>query len=293
MDHRNFLKSFSAEERAHLTNLSDAIGLIYLLGHLALLVLGGLYIIFELPFWQACLVPYGIALVFLFTLEHECTHRTPFNTRWINDAVGRICGVILILPFEWFRYFHLAHHKYTNDPENDPELATPRPQSWPQLLWYISGVPYWVSMLQQVFMGAQGRFAPKWIPLNAKSRLTLESRLMLFLYFCATLSFLFSDLLFWLWVLPSILAQPFLRIYLLAEHGHCPFVANMFENTRTTFTNRVVRFVAWNMPYHAEHHVYPAVPFWKLPELHRHAKDHLSKTSDGYVEFTAEYCREL
>ena len=293
MDHRNFLKSFSPEERAHLTNLSDAIGMIYLFGHLSLLVLGGLYIIFELPFWQACLIPYGIALVFLFTLEHECTHRTPFKSPWINDAVGRICGIVLILPFEWFRYFHLAHHKYTNDPENDPELATTRPQSWPQLIWYISGVPYWVSMLQQVFKGAQGNFAHEWIPLNAKSRLTLESWLMLFLYLCAALSLLVSDLLLWLWVLPSVIAQPFLRIYLLAEHGHCPFVANMFENTRTTFTNRVVRLVAWNMPYHAEHHVYPAVPFWKLPELHRHAKDHLSKTSDGYVEFTAEYCREL
>lgn len=42
----------------------------------------------------------------------------------------------------------------------------------------------------------------------------------------------------------------------------------MFLNTRTTLTTRVVRFLAWNMPYHAEHHAMPSVPFHKLPVLH-------------------------
>jgi fatty acid desaturase len=85
------------------------------------------------------------------------------------------------------------------------------------------------------------------------------------------------------------LAQPFLRLYLLAEHGDCPQVANMLENTRTTFTNRVVRFVAWNMPYHAEHHCYPAVPFHNLPALHDIAREQLQVTAPGYVAFSRDY----
>ena len=99
----------------------------------------------------------------------------------------------------------------------------------------------------------------------------------------------FAPLLFWVWILPALLGQPFLRLYLLAEHGDCPRVANMLENTRTTFTTALVRFLAWNMPYHAEHHVFPAVPFHRLPELHRLLRDHLRVTADGYVTFTRQY----
>ena len=95
------------------------------------------------------------------------------------------------------------------------------------------------------------------------------------------------------WLLPLVLGQPFLRLYLLAEHGRCPMVANMFENTRTTFTNRIVRFLAWNMPYHAEHHAMPMVPFHALPALHAEVQTHLKSVSHGYVEFTADYARDL
>ena len=90
-----------------------------------------------------------------------------------------------------------------------------------------------------------------------------------------------------------LLGQPFLRLYLLAEHGRCATVANMLENTRTTLTNRAVRWIAWNMPYHTEHHVWPTVPFHRLPELHRLMRPHLAEVSPGYVPFHRELIREL
>ena len=88
-----------------------------------------------------------------------------------------------------------------------------------------------------------------------------------------------------------LLGQPVLRLYLLAEHGRCPFVANMFENTRTTFTNALVRRLAWNMPYHAEHHAWPVVPFHRLPDLHVMTAPHLRVTAPGYAAFTVDYAQ--
>ena len=125
------------------------------------------------------------------------------------------------------------------------------------------------------------------------ARIVAEARWMLAAYALALGSLLVSDLVLWLWVVPMLLGQPFLRLYLLAEHGRCPAVANMFENTRTTFTNRAVRFLAWNMPYHVEHHSLPQVPFHKLPELHGRMAGHHKVLSDGYREFTAEFVSEL
>jgi fatty acid desaturase len=98
-----------------------------------------------------------------------------------------------------------------------------------------------------------------------------------------------TEILLWLWLLPLLVGGPFLRAYLLAEHARCPHVANMLENTRTTFTNRLVRFLAWNMPYHAEHHAYPAAPFHQLPALHRLIRDHLRATERGYLRFNRKY----
>ena len=90
-----------------------------------------------------------------------------------------------------------------------------------------------------------------------------------------------------------LLGQPFLRLYLMAEHGRCPHVSDMLENTRTTFTTRAVRFLAWNMPYHAEHHTLPSVPFHQLPELHKDLADYLKSTANGYTAFHRDHIHSL
>ena len=43
------------------------------------------------------------------------------------------------------------------------------------------------------------------------------------------------------------------------------------------------------MPYHVEHHVWPQVPYHRLPELHGMMKDDLQVTAEGYAAFTREY----
>jgi fatty acid desaturase len=67
----------------------------------------------------------------------------------------------------------------------------------------------------------------------------------------------------------------------------------MLENTRTTLTNRVVRFIAWNMPYHVEHHAYPSVPFHKLPEFHQHTQAHIKHLDEGYARFNRDFARSV
>jgi fatty acid desaturase len=240
------------------------------------------------------LVPQGIAICFLFTLEHEATHKSPFKTLWINEWVGRVCGVLILLPFEWFRYFHLAHHRFTNIPGKDPELlAGAKPETWRAYVWHVTGLPFWIAMARQTVGNALDRDPGGFIPARAQPRVIREARIMLGIYALCLGSLLISPLLIWVWIVPCLLGQPFLRLYLLAEHGRCALVANMFENTRTTYTTRIVRFLAWNMPYHVEHHTLPNVPFHKLPALHEHMQGRHRVLSNGYVEFTAEYARQL
>lgn len=294
MDHVAYLKSLPAEEKARLSERSDKIGLRHLALYLSACVLSALGIILALPGWPVLIGVLGILLSFLFTLAHECTHQTPFRTRWINEIVGLLSSGLIGMSFTWFRYFHLAHHKFTNDPENDPELVDgPRPDNWRSFVIYLTGWGYWSGNARVLATLAFGTPNARYLPARQIPRMRREARILLGIYLLSVLSLGFSSILFWIWILPLVLGQPVLRLYLLAEHGRCPPVANMLENSRTTFTNALVRALAWNMPYHAEHHAFPNVPFHRLPDLHRDVAAHLKSTSKGYADFTRTYVANL
>ena len=289
MDHRAFVQSLPAEDRAALTAPSDLAGLRHLAGHLGLIAgLGGLIVV-GVPGWWLLLPLQGIALIFLFTLEHEATHKTPFRSPWLNAVAGHACGFVLFLPFEWFRYFHLAHHRWTNLPGKDPELDGPKPQTRAQWVWHVSGLPYWGAQARLLAQLVRGQATADYLPQAARPRIIAEARLMVLGYLAVIAFSLTTPVLVWVWLLPVVLGQPVLRLYLLAEHGDCPQVANMFLNTRTTLTTRMVRFLAWNMPFHAEHHVLPQVPFYRLPDLHALMRQNLHQTAPGYLAFTRDY----
>jgi fatty acid desaturase len=290
MDHRAFLQSLPPEARAALTERSDRAGLAHLAAHAGLIAATGGLILSGIPFWWLLLPVQGVLIVFLFTLEHEATHKTPFASEAVNEWAGRVAGVLLVLPFEWFRYFHLAHHRHTNDPDRDPELVgAVKPATVAGWAWHVSGLPTWIAGARLVWRLARDREGPDFLPGPARPRAVREARVMLALYALAAASLIWTPALLWVWVIPVLLGQPFLRLYLLAEHGDCAPVADMFLNTRTTFTTRLVRFLAWNMPYHTEHHVLPAVPFHRLPDLHRLMRAELRVTADGYAAFTRAY----
>jgi len=294
MDHETFISSLPAEQSIRLSERTNRAGLINLAVHFGLIVVFGTLLAAKVAYWWMLLPVQGVLLCFLFTLEHETTHKTPFANQTLNEWVGRLIGLAIFLPFQWFRYFHLAHHRYTNIPDKDPELlAGAKPDSWPAYVWYVSGLPYWIAMVRQLLLNATGRTQVAYLPPRTLPRIRAEARWMLLVYALVIISLSTSSLLLRVWLLPLMIGQPFLRLYLLAEHGRCAFVTNVFENTRTVFSNRIVRFFSWNMPYHVEHHLQPNVPFHRLPDLHDLVQSHLLITENGYTEFTRKYVAGL
>ena len=95
------------------------------------------------------------------------------------------------------------------------------------------------------------------------------------------------------WLLPALLGQPLLRFILIAEHTGCSEDTNGLTNTRTTLTSWPVRLMMWNMPYHAEHHLYPAIPFHALPRVHAQIRQRLAHLDNGYVDVNRAIVRDL
>ena len=61
-------------------------------------------------------------VAFLFMVVHETAHKTAFRSRALNLAVGHLSSFAIGLPYEYYCLFHWDHHRYTQDPDRDPEL---------------------------------------------------------------------------------------------------------------------------------------------------------------------------
>jgi fatty acid desaturase len=271
-----------------LSSRSDVRGALQLAVHLGALCCTGLMVAASRgqPWLPAALVLHGIVLSFLFCPLHETIHRTAFASRRINDAVAWVCGALLMLPPEYFRCFHFAHHRFTQQPGRDPELALSPPATVAAWAWRVSGLPYWADRLRVTLRHAlTGRATEPFIPAGKAAAVVREARVLWLLYLGVALASLWlrRDAAFVYWVLPALLGQPFLRLFLLAEHTGCPYVDDMLANTRTTLTNRAILILAWRMPYHAEHHYCPSVPFHALPRLHALVGARVVVTARGYL----------
>jgi len=295
MDHKQAIAAIPDDERKRLIEKSNGPGLIHAAVHFGLIGAIGYLIAIEGPGWPLLMLPQGILIIFLFTLLHEASHLTPFSTHALNKLAAWISGFAIMVPPEWFLYFHFAHHRHTQDPDRDPELAFPKPSSLSGYVWHITGVPVWIGNMKQLFGNLFYAQPDDFTPSSAYGKVRLEAWLMLFGYIglAAGSVALDSDVLIWTWIVPLLIGQPFLRLYLLAEHGLMPNVDNMLENSRTVRSNFFVRKLAWNMPWHIEHHAWPTVPFHNLPALHEHLRAHTPEPTAGYTAFHRAYMAML
>ena len=98
---------------------------------------------------------------------------------------------------------------------------------------------------------------------------------------------------FWGLLLGQLVGHCLLSSYLVMEHNGLPHEGDILDKTRSIKTNAFVRFLMWNMPYHAEHHAYPAVPFHALPALHEKIQDELKHKDENHAEFHLKTIKRL
>ena len=275
-------------ELGRLSRRSDAQGLARIAIHLALIAGGAVLV--AMTRGTAWVLPamllLGWFLVALFAPVHESVHYTAFKTRRLNLVVGWIASVPTLINATFYRLYHYAHHRHTQDLQRDPELAGPPPRSLWQYVQRISGWGYYRSRVE--FFGrilrGDWRDMP-YIPERERTavRRSVAAMLAIVAFVFAAWSWLDPAGPWLYWIGPVALAQPILRAMQLSEHTLCSNDDNGLTNTRSTLTNRLVHLVHWNMPYHAEHHLYPSIPFHLLPQAHREIGDRFRHVATGYI----------
>ena len=216
--------------------------------------------------WRLWCFAYGFTLVTWFAGMHESkVHRTAFQkSQRLNDGVAWFSGLLSFYNSTFYRPYHGWHHRYTQLEGKDPELEDPKPTTLPRYLLEMSGLPWWLGKLRTHLTLAFGITRPDRFLNDKTGPLVVRSvRLQLLVYAVAIGVSLWLGRPYFVtyWLLPMALAQPLLRAILLAEHAGCSHDDDALANTRTTHTTRLIpkALLMWEMPYHAEHHRYPAL----------------------------------
>ena len=253
-----------------LCSRSNVRGSIQVVSHVgAIVVTGGLLWTLRSSIWALPLfVAQGILLNFLYAGQHELSHWTVFRTPWPNEWLGRLFGFAVFYPRSFDQIQHIAHHRFTQDWVRDGELNRDRYTLASFLLW-MSGLSYWYTRWQRIVRFSLGVVTEPYVPATRRRELIIEARLHLLGYMLiAVISIALRS---WsavvLWLAPLLALKGVHQLQNTIEHLGLPHQADVLRNTRSTRTNALMRWLAWQMQYHTAHHAFPGVPFHRLREL--------------------------
>jgi fatty acid desaturase len=290
-------KPLSPAMLRELSARSDLRGAIRTASHYgAVAILGTLIWLVSSTYGMAWALPLIVVqaylVAFLFMAMHETAHKTAFRRRALNLAIGHVSAFVIAHRYEYYCLFHWDHHRYTQDPDKDPELIVgPKPSSDTQLAIAYTGLLQVAGRERLMLRHAlTGKVSLPWIPENKRDIIVREARLYVAAYAAVLLASLalHTAILLWVWIVPLLVGQLILRPYLYAEHTGCERTRSAFQNTRTTYTGTVMKWFAWNMPFHVEHHAYPSIPFHALPKLNRIVADEIVYRGQNYRAVTRE-----
>ncbi|MEP6608250.1 MAG: fatty acid desaturase family protein [Burkholderiaceae bacterium] len=230
----------------------------------------------------------GIQQHALFVLAHDSAHYRLFDTRWLNDALGRCVGTIGGVSMMSYRVIHRLHHNNLYG-EVDPDIALhggyPRGKAYllKKLAKDVCGLTAFKTyayFFGNPAINANTQQAQR--PLDDTSNVlrTAARRdrwgVVAFHIGAPIVALLWGGPIalakfLVLWTLPlATVIQPILRLRAVCEHGAVTDFSTPLTAARTNLVGPVGRFVMFphHVNYHVEHHLFPAVPHYRLPRLH-------------------------
>ncbi|MDQ6640160.1 MAG: fatty acid desaturase family protein [Pseudomonadota bacterium] len=229
----------------------------------------------------------------LFILAHEAAHYRLFRRRALNDAVGRAIGMAGAISMCTYRVIHRLHHNNlyaAEDPDTAIHGGYPRGTAylWKKLAQDAIGWNAWKTFAY--FFGAPALNEETQRAARADDtspQLRRSARIdrgfvvacqLLLPMACFALGGgpgLAQYATFWLVPMVTVL-QPILRLRAICEHGavsdfSSPLTAARSNRGAGGVVNALGRALLFphHVNYHLEHHLYPAVPHYRLPRLHR------------------------
>ncbi|MBI1395678.1 MAG: fatty acid desaturase [Betaproteobacteria bacterium] len=224
----------------------------------------------------------------MFVLAHDAAHYRLFANRRLNDFAGRVMGSIAGISMCAYRVIHRLHHNHLYG-QQDPDIALhggyPRGRAYllRKLAADLTGLTAWKTY--RYFFGApavNAATSTRQRPLDDTAPALRQAALrdrrgVLITQALLPVVFLVAGgpeglvryAVLWLLPLATVL-QAILRLRAIAEHGAPASLDSPLRAARTNLPGPFTAFFLFphHVNYHVEHHLYPAVPHYRLPALH-------------------------
>jgi fatty acid desaturase len=230
----------------------------------------------------------------LMLVVHDAVHHVLLRNRLWNDRLAEwFAAWPILMPFRSYRHIHRQHHLYLGT-SRDPDFARNRPDRLVEarnlrgLVRLLLGLERRQVAVRR-FWGSGDEAEREGFAARPYVRLGLYAVVVLAAAATGALHLL---ILYWLVPLGWFLIG--MRLKGIGEHLAVPGTSH-FDQSRsfrpTAFGSLLV--APLHAEYHIEHHLYPGVPHYRLPELHRELMDvpgfaGQAHVTPGYAEFFKE-----
>ncbi|MFT7611571.1 MAG: fatty acid desaturase [Parvicellaceae bacterium] len=239
----------------------------------------GIVILCEMYFFWAlypiAVIIIGARFLALGLIMHEAVHKLISKNTFLNDWLAELlCAWPLFISMRSYKVKHLAHHSWLNTDE-DPDYTAKTNPNWK----YPMRLPKFLKIILIQLSGI-GIFETFTVMSSAQMKTKKEKTPawyhFLRVLFYVTIIFAFvwfekGTVLLMYWVIPfATWTQVVNRMRRVAEHSGVEGKSPAMQ-TRTTIHGFLGRFLLApkNISYHNEHHLYPGVPCYHLPKVHK------------------------
>lgn len=228
----------------------------------------------------------GLAIAQHSSLQHEAMHGHPFrDPRWNTALV--FPALTLIVPYLRFRDTHLDHHQNSalTDPFDDPESNYLDASTWERLpaalRWLLAinntlaGRILLGPLIGTIaFISSEVRNAP------SDPRVGIGWLWHLPMALPVVAAVVASPMPIWAYALAAYLGLGLLRIRTFLEHQ----AHEQLRARSVIIEDRgPLALLFLNNNLHVVHHMYPRVPWYRLPGLYRSNTDRFQRMNKGYV----------
>jgi fatty acid desaturase len=220
----------------------------------------------------------------LLILMHDASHFLICRSKAWNDFISDLfCSFPFGIATRTYRANHISHHEHLNT-EEDPDLVrTVGPagdaKDWLFPMPHARLIKFFLQdLFGRSFVYVFATMADLRRQARASKQVRCEYRfsyMVIGLYAVVMASMLYATHKPWMilygWLVPMFVILPLiLRLRALAEHYALPR-KHIFSESRTVRPPWWERFLIapHNVSLHLEHHLFPYVPWFKLPELHK------------------------
>ena len=228
---------------------------------------------------------------------HELQHRTVFRKRALNAFFEKFYAFLSWSDYIWYQASHTVHHRATCHADYDGEVELPirfslrRWRVWLGLLGW-NPVSTW-QRVKSVWHHANGQLDGSWYnhvlpPADTALRRQHRNWARTLLIGHATMALVFIVSGHWFLIVVYTFGTQYcgwlgFLCGLPQHYGLNSNIPDFRMNTRTFTCAWLPAFYYWNMQYHLEHHMFPAVPFYNLPKLRKAIEHDLPPAPHGLV----------